>query len=53
MAYLLSRTVVRALFLLKQLTGITLYKSHKNFDTNWKRFTQAQLKKNRHQPKGE
>ena len=43
----------RALFLLKQLTGITLYKSHKNFDTNWKRFTQAQLKKNRHQPKGE
>lgn len=43
----------RALFLLKQLTGITLYKSHKNFNTNWKRFTQAQLKKNHHRHKKE
>lgn len=43
----------RALFLLKQLTGITLYKSHKNFNTNWKRFSQDRLKKNRQKHKGE
>lgn len=43
----------RALFLLKQLTGITLYKSHKNFNTNWKRFRQDRLKKNRHRHKKE
>ncbi len=43
----------RALFLLKQLTGITLYKSHKNFNTNWKRFSQDRLKKNRQKHKRE
>lgn len=43
----------RALFLLKQLTGITLYKSHKNFNTNWKRFSQDRLKKNRQKPKAD
>lgn len=26
----------RALSMLKQLTGITLYKSHKNFNRNWR-----------------
>ena len=28
----------RALAMLKQMTGITLFKSHKNFKDNWKEF---------------
>lgn len=37
----------RALFLLKQVTGITLYKSHKNFNSNWNRFRNKQLNINK------
>lgn len=37
----------RALFLLKQVTGITLYKSHKNFNTNWNRFRKKQIGRNK------
>lgn len=37
----------RALFLLKQLTGISAYKFHKNFNNNWKTFS----KKNRQDKK--
>lgn len=36
----------RALFLLKQVTGVTLYKSHKNFNKNWDSFRKGQIKKN-------
>ncbi|MDE6144005.1 MAG: hypothetical protein K2F94_08025 [Muribaculaceae bacterium] len=36
----------RALFLLKQVTGVTLYKSRKNFNNNWESFRKDQLKKN-------
>ncbi len=36
----------RALFLLKQVTGITLYKSHKNFNNNWNRFRKDQIRRN-------
>lgn len=36
----------RALSLLKQLTGITLYKSHKNANNNWKEFLESQRKRN-------
>lgn len=37
----------RALFLLKQVTGITLYKSHKNFNNNWNRFRKKQIGRNK------
>lgn len=37
----------RALFLLKQLTGITLYKSHKNFNNDWKKFRNERKQKNK------
>lgn len=37
----------RALFLLKQVTGITLYKSHKNFNNRWNRFKKEQIKRNK------
>ena len=37
----------RALFLLKQVTGITLYKSHKNFNNNWNQFKKTQINRNR------
>ncbi|MDE6533931.1 MAG: hypothetical protein K2M27_10440 [Muribaculaceae bacterium] len=36
----------RALFLLKQVIGVTLYKSRKNFNNNWESFRKGQLKKN-------
>lgn len=36
----------RSLFLLKQVTGITLYKSHKNFNKNWDSFRKGQSKRN-------
>lgn len=36
----------RALSLLKQATGVTLYKSHKNRKRNWKRFKDEQLLRN-------
>ena len=36
----------RALFLLKQVIGITLYKSHKNFNKNWDSFRKGQIKRN-------
>lgn len=35
----------RALFLLKQVTGITLYKSHKNFNKNWDGFRKSRIEK--------
>lgn len=37
----------RALFLLKQVTGITLYKSHKNFNNNWELFKKKQINRNK------
>lgn len=37
----------RALFLLKQVTGITLYKSHKNFNNNWNSFRKKQIRRNK------
>lgn len=37
----------RALLLLKQVTGITLYKSHKNFNNNWNRFRKEQIRRNK------
>lgn len=37
----------RALSLLKQVTGITLYKSHKNFNNNWNRFRKERHNRNR------
>ena len=37
----------RALFLLKQVTGITLYKSHKNFNKNWDHFRKDRIRKNK------
>lgn len=37
----------RALFLLKQVTGITLFKSHKHFNKHWKQFKEEQLNRNR------
>lgn len=37
----------RALFLLKQVTGITLYKSHKNFKNNWNSFRKKQIRRNK------
>ncbi|MDE6027941.1 MAG: hypothetical protein K2G23_07715, partial [Muribaculaceae bacterium] len=37
----------RALALFKQLTGITLYKSNKNAKSNWKKFKEAQIRKNK------
>lgn len=37
----------RALLLLKQVTGITLYKSHKNFNNNWNRFRKKQIRRNK------
>jgi len=36
-----------ALFLLKQVTGITLYKSHKNFNNRWNRFRKEQIRRNK------
>lgn len=36
----------RALFLLKQVSGITLYKSHKNFNNNWNSFKKTQINRN-------
>ncbi len=36
-----------ALFLLKQVTGITLYKSHKNFNNRWNRFKKEQIRRNK------
>lgn len=36
----------RALFILKQLTGISSYKSRRNFNRNWNTFQQNQMKKN-------
>lgn len=36
----------RALSLLKDVTGITLLKSHKNFNGNWNKLREKQLKKN-------
>ncbi len=36
----------RALSLLKQLTGITLYKSHKNFKHNWDKFRRGRIDRN-------
>ncbi len=35
----------RALFLLKQLTGVTYVKSHRNFNRNWDRFKKYQTHK--------
>ena len=43
----------RALFLLKQVTGVTLYKSHKNFNKNWDSFRKGQIKKNSQGDNGE
>lgn len=43
----------RALFLLKQVTGVTLYKSHKNFNKNWDSFRKGQIKKNSQCDNGE
>ena len=37
----------RALFLLRQLTGITYYKSHKNFNDHWNEMKNGQLQRNR------
>lgn len=37
----------RALFLLRQLTGITYYKSHKNFNNHWNEMKNNQFEKNR------
>ncbi|MCM1356686.1 MAG: carboxypeptidase-like regulatory domain-containing protein [Staphylococcus sp.] len=36
----------RALFVLKQVTGITYFKSHKNFNRRWKQFTREQINRN-------
>lgn len=36
----------RALSMLKQLTGITLYRSHRNFNRSWRKMTDAQKKIN-------
>ncbi len=36
----------RALSMLKQLTGITLIRSHKNFNRKWNEFTDAQKERN-------
>lgn len=36
----------RALILLKQLCGITLYKTHKNINRNWSSFRNEQIKRN-------
>lgn len=38
----------RALLLLKQATGITFFKSHKNFNNNWAKFRKEQMRKNSH-----
>jgi len=38
----------RVLTLLKQLTGITLYKSHKKFNNNWNEFRDKTRKSKRH-----
>lgn len=38
----------RALLLLKQATGITFFKSHKNFNNNWAKFRKEQIRKNSH-----
>ena len=43
----------RALFLLKQVTGVTLYKSHKNLNKNWDSFRKGQIKKNSQCDNGE
>lgn len=39
----------RALSLLKGLTGITAYKSRKNFNNNWSKFRKEQIQKNKKQ----
>lgn len=36
----------RALLLLKQITGISLYESHKNFNNNWKQFRRRTTARN-------
>lgn len=36
----------RALSLLKQVTGVTLYKSHKNLNNNWNAFKKGQMHRN-------
>ena len=36
----------RALSMLKQLTGITLMRSHKNFNRKWNEFTDGQKERN-------
>lgn len=38
----------RALLLLKQATGITFFKSLKNFNNNWAKFRKEQIRKNSH-----
>lgn len=40
------RTGRWALLLLKQATGISLYKSHKNLNNNWKKFRKEQIRRN-------
>lgn len=37
----------RALALLKQMTGITYYKTHKHVNNTWRKFRRAQLNKNK------
>ena len=43
----------RALALLKQLVGITLYKSHKNMNRNWEEFRNSRLHGKPAQPSGD
>lgn len=40
----------RALSLLKQVSGVTLYKSHKNIKNNWNSFKKEQLQRNNQNP---
>ncbi len=43
----------RALSMLKQLTGITLYRSNKNFKDKWKKFSKDQQGRNASRNSGE
>ena len=43
----------RALSLLKQISGITLYKSRKNFSKNWNNFRKEQIMRNKRREVGE
>ena len=43
----------RALNMLKQITGISMIKSHRNFNNKWSEFRKGQVNKNRNRDKEE